>query len=96
VLIMEDEADCLATMVAIVSIEGCVVRTARDGEAAVALAQQFLPHVILLDLALPVIDGYEAAARIRMQPGPAPHDHCGCQRCTLTRSNPGARHAIAR
>jgi CheY-like chemotaxis protein len=65
VLIVEDLEDCLATMVALVSTQGCRVRVARDGATAVQVAEEFLPHVILLDLGLPVMDGYEAARKIR-------------------------------
>lgn len=68
VLVVEDREDCLAIMVELLSIEGCEVRVARDGAAAVAVADKFLPHVILLDLGLPVMDGYEAAAKIRANP----------------------------
>ena len=65
VLIVEDLEDCLETMVALISTRGCDVRVARDGKSAVAMAQSFLPHVILLDLGLPVMNGFEAATRIR-------------------------------
>jgi CheY-like chemotaxis protein len=68
VLIVEDLDDCLATMVELVSTQGCTVRVARDGASAVRVAEEFLPHVILLDLGLPVMDGYEAAAKIRANP----------------------------
>jgi two-component system OmpR family response regulator len=68
VLIVEDLDDCLATMVELVSTQGCTVRVARDGATAVQIADEFLPHVILLDLGLPVMDGYEAASKIRANP----------------------------
>jgi CheY-like chemotaxis protein len=48
---------------------GNEVRVAHDGEEAVALAQTFRPDAILLDIGMPKLNGYEACARIRLQPG---------------------------
>ena len=45
------------------------VRVAHDGRAALDAAATFHPDVALLDIGLPVMDGYELAARIRDQPG---------------------------
>ena len=47
---------------------GCHVIEARGGEEAVTLARSKRPHLILLDLKTPVLDGYEAARRIRRHP----------------------------
>ncbi|TFZ03088.1 response regulator [Ramlibacter henchirensis] len=68
VLVVEDQEDCLAMMVELISTQGCEVRVARDGQTALCVAQEFLPHVILLDLGLPVIHGYEVAKALRRDP----------------------------
>ena len=44
-------------------------RTAYDGEEAVAAVGEFGPDVILLDIGLPKLNGYEVCRRIRAQPG---------------------------
>ena len=68
VLVVEDNEDCLATMLDILSIDGCEVRGARNGNDALAFAQRWQPDVILMDLGLPAMDGCEVATRIRSMP----------------------------
>ena len=45
------------------------MRTAYDGATALALAEDFRPDVVLLDIGLPGMDGYEVAREIRARPG---------------------------
>jgi len=68
VLVVEDQEDCLATTVELISMHGYEVRAASDGEAAIAVAQAFQPHVVLLDLGLPKLDGYAVAKALRADP----------------------------
>lgn len=50
-------------------LDGFEVLTAEDGEAGYAKARTELPDVILMDLDLPVIDGWEATRRLKCDPG---------------------------
>ena len=61
-----DSADSLATML---NIMGNEVRTAHDGLEAVDLAATFNPEVVLMDIGLPMLNGFDAARRMRDQPG---------------------------
>ena len=55
---------------------GNEVRTAHDGVEAVEAAEQFRPEVILMDVGMPRLNGYEATRRIREQPwGTVRHHH---------------------
>jgi signal transduction histidine kinase len=65
VLIVDDNADAAAMLAEYVRSLGYRVRTAHDGPAALKSAAEILPHVALLDIGLPVMDGYELAARLR-------------------------------
>jgi CheY-like chemotaxis protein len=65
VLVVDDHEDCLATLAELVASQGCEVRVARNGMEAVEIAREFQPQVILLDLGLPLMDGYAAARKIK-------------------------------
>jgi CheY-like chemotaxis protein len=49
----------------VLSLEGHEVREAADGNSALAAAAQMRPHVVLIDIGLPDLDGYEVARRLR-------------------------------
>src|SRR5262245_51081381 len=59
-----DSADCLGMLLRIM---GNDIRTAYDGQRGVDLAGEFRPDVVLLDIGLPKLDGYQACQRIREQ-----------------------------
>jgi CheY-like chemotaxis protein len=69
VLIVDDNADSTEVLQMLVSHWGAAVRTAHDGESAVPIAAEFNPDVVLLDIGLPGIDGYETCRRLRQQCG---------------------------
>ena len=50
---------------------GCEVRHAGDGAQGLALAESTAPALIVLDIQMPAMDGYEVAARLRAQPATA-------------------------
>ena len=65
VLVVEDNPDGLLTLVELLGAEGHAVRGAADGPEALRIVAQWTPDVVLLDLGLPLMDGYEVAARLR-------------------------------
>jgi CheY-like chemotaxis protein len=65
ILVVDDNHDSALSLAMMLSIMGHETRTAHDGESAVATAETFLPDVILLDIGLPKLNGYEVAQRIR-------------------------------
>jgi CheY-like chemotaxis protein len=68
VLVVDDNKDSADSLSIMLGIAGMEVRTAYDGVEAVQAAAAFNPAVVLLDIALPKLNGYEAARRIREQP----------------------------
>ncbi len=70
-LVVDDNADALESLALLLRTDGHEVCTAADGPGAVAMAKQFAPHAVLLDLGLPVLDGYVVAAALRQLPGGA-------------------------
>ncbi|MEP7116591.1 MAG: PAS domain S-box protein [Acidobacteriota bacterium] len=68
VLVVDDNVDSAESLAMVLSFGGHEVRMAHDGLDAVELAATFLPDLILLDIGLPRLNGYEAAGRIRALP----------------------------
>lgn len=72
VLIVDDNADAAAMLQTVLQMQGHEVRCAFDGAAGLKLAQQFAPHLVLLDIAMPGMDGYHVIRRLREQAGASP------------------------
>jgi CheY-like chemotaxis protein len=68
ILVVDDNQDSAASMAMMLQLLGDEVRTAHDGVEAVELAGKFRPQVILMDIGMPRLNGYEATLRIREQP----------------------------
>lgn len=71
ILVADDNSDAAETLSILLESMGHQVRQAGDGEAAVQAAQEFDPQLVLLDIGMPRLNGYEACQRIRQQPGGA-------------------------
>jgi CheY-like chemotaxis protein len=67
-LIVDDNVDTAETMALLQGLRGHCTRTAHTGVAAIELAIEFLPEVVLLDIGLPGMDGYEVARKLRALP----------------------------
>src|SRR5205814_10397951 len=65
VLVVDDNGDAAASLALLLETWSHDVRTARDGPAALAEANVFRPDVVLLDIGLPGMDGYEVAQHLR-------------------------------
>jgi PAS domain S-box-containing protein len=72
VLVVDDNHDSADMMAMLLALVGHDVQTAHDGLRAVAAVAEFQPHVVLLDIGLPLLNGYEAAERIRRASGVQP------------------------
>jgi CheY-like chemotaxis protein/two-component sensor histidine kinase len=68
ILIVDDNWDGADTLGMMLRLMGNDIRTAYDGEEAITAAEEFRPDVVLLDIGLPKLNGYEACRQIREQP----------------------------
>ena len=68
VLVVDDNVDAATTLAEAVGLDGHEVRVAHDGPSALRVAREFSPDVILLDIGLPAMDGYEVVRRLRELP----------------------------
>ena len=68
VLVADDNEDAAASLAMYLEMAGHAVRVAMDGARAVAIAEEFRPQLAILDIAMPVMDGLEAARAMRAFP----------------------------
>ncbi|MGV3483653.1 MAG: ATP-binding protein, partial [Planctomycetaceae bacterium] len=68
ILVVDDNVDAGNTLTMMLRIMGNEVQTAHDGLQGCELASSFRPHLILMDIGMPRLNGYEACRRIREQP----------------------------
>jgi signal transduction histidine kinase/CheY-like chemotaxis protein len=64
-IVADDNADALQSLAMLLELEGHTVRVANDGLAALSLAQQEMPDMMLLDIGMPGLNGYEVASKVR-------------------------------
>ena len=64
-LVVDDNQDAAELLTELLDSKGYLTRMALDGPAGLEAAREFRPHIALLDVGLPVMDGYELASRIR-------------------------------
>ena len=68
ILIIEDNIDQAESLAALLQLWGYEAQTANEGTAGIVVAETFRPDVVLVDLGLPGISGYEVARRLRAHP----------------------------
>jgi CheY-like chemotaxis protein len=68
ILIVDDNADAADSMAMLLQLDGHETRTAYSAATALELTESFAPEVVLLDIGLPDMDGYEVARRMKAMP----------------------------
>jgi two-component system CheB/CheR fusion protein len=69
ILVVDDNLDAAESLTMLLQLDGHDVRMTSEGRAALAVAASFAPEIVLLDIGLPGMDGYEVATGLRAQPG---------------------------
>jgi CheY-like chemotaxis protein len=67
VLVVDDNPDGAESLALLLRHQGHEAHTVRDGQEALEAAERLRPDVVLLDLGLPVLNGYEVCRRLRQQ-----------------------------
>lgn len=67
ILVADDNLDAAESLTLQLQLAGHDVRTVHDGLEALAVAKTFKPHIVLLDLGMPKMDGYETARNMRLR-----------------------------
>lgn len=68
VLVVDDNESSAMTLTWAMELYGYEVRTCFDGKAAIEVAHQFKPEVVLLDIGMPIMDGFEVCRQLRSSP----------------------------
>ncbi|MBA3818898.1 MAG: response regulator [Deltaproteobacteria bacterium] len=69
ILVVEDNDDAREMLAELLAVRGHATRTAHDATTALAIAVDFQPTIALLDIGLPITDGYDLAIRLRALSG---------------------------
>jgi len=69
ILVVDDEADLAQNFADLLELDGHRTLAVNDGPAALAAVRSFSPEIVVLDLGLPEMDGYEVARRLRQEQG---------------------------
>jgi CheY-like chemotaxis protein len=69
VLVVDDNRDAAESLGVLLEYLGADVRVAHDGAGALAMLDSHRPSLVLLDIGMPGMDGYEVARRMRAHPG---------------------------
>ncbi len=72
ILVVDDHRDAAESLGIVLRLVGYDVKTAHDGQQALVVAEVYRPHLVLLDIGLPGMSGYEVARRLRLEPGAGP------------------------
>ena len=67
-LLVDDNVDAAQMTAALLELDGCEVRVAGDGPAALLAASEYRPDVVLLDIGLPTLNGFEVCRALRARP----------------------------
>lgn len=68
ILVADDNVDAASSLAVLLEMMGNETRVVHDGLEAVALAETFRPDIVLLDIGMPKLNGFDACRRIRAQP----------------------------
>lgn len=69
VLLVDDNEDARELLAGLLELQGYQIEAACDAPGALEIAERFLPQVVVLDLGLPDVDGWELARRLRQLDG---------------------------